>query len=121
MSEKKTRSSRLSRRGFIQSSLSVAAGLGLAGKKMFGGNRQEAPADKAKIKEYRTLGRTGFKASDIGFGAGNLTDPALFAAALDAGVNYIDTAEHYARGNSERTIGQVIKDRDRKNYSLPES
>jgi len=114
MSEKKTRSSRLSRRGFIQSSLSVAAGLGLAGKKMFGGNRQEAPADKAKIKEYRTLGRTGFKASDIGFGAGNLTDPALFAAALDAGVNYIDTAEHYARGNSERTIGQVIKDRDRK-------
>jgi predicted aldo/keto reductase-like oxidoreductase len=93
----------------------MAAGLGLAGKnKLYGGNGQEAPAEKAKIKEYRTLGRTGFKASDIGFGAGNLTDTALLTAALDAGVNYIDTAEHYARGNSERTIGQVIKDRDRK-------
>ncbi|MEE9502828.1 MAG: aldo/keto reductase [Candidatus Aminicenantaceae bacterium] len=115
MSEKKTRSSRLSRRGFIHSSLSVAAGLGLARKNMlFGGTGQEAQAEKSKIKEFRLLGRTGFKASDIGFGAGNLTDPALFAAALDAGVNYIDTAEHYARGNSERTIGQVIKNRDRK-------
>lgn len=115
MTEKKTRTSRLSRRGFIQSSLSVAAGLGLAGKnKLFGGNGQEAPQEKSKIREYRTLGRTGFKASDIGFGAGNLTDPALLAAALDAGVNYIDTAEHYARGNSERAIGQAIKNRDRK-------
>jgi predicted aldo/keto reductase-like oxidoreductase len=93
----------------------VAAGLGLAGKnKLYGGCVQESQAEKSEIKEYRLLGRTGFKASDIGFGAGNLTDPALFAAALDAGVNYIDTAEHYARGNSERTIGQVIKNRDRK-------
>jgi predicted aldo/keto reductase-like oxidoreductase len=115
MAKKKTQSSRLSRRGFIQSSLSVAAGFGLAGKnKLFGTNSQESPGEKSKIKEYRTLGRTGFNASDIGFGAGNLTDPALFSAALDAGVNYIDTAEHYVRGNSERTIGQVIKDRGRK-------
>jgi predicted aldo/keto reductase-like oxidoreductase len=115
MGDKKIRTSGLSRRGFIQSSLSVAAGLGLAGKnKLFGWNGQEVPTGKPEIKDYRTLGRTGFKASDIGFGAGNLTDRALFAAALDAGVNYVDTAEHYARGNSERTIGQVIKDRDRK-------
>jgi predicted aldo/keto reductase-like oxidoreductase len=115
MSKDKIRSSRLSRRGFIQSSLSVAAGLGIAGKnQLFGENDHEAPAEKSKIKEYRILGRTGFRASDIGFGAGNLTDPALLAAALDEGVNYIDTAEHYAQGNSERTIGQAIKDRDRK-------
>jgi len=115
MKEKRARYSRISRRGFIQSSLSAAAGLGLAGEnKFFGRSRQEMPAEKSKIKEYRVLGRTGFKISDIGFGAGNLTDTALFATALDAGVNYIDTAEHYARGNSERTIGQVIRDRDRK-------
>jgi predicted aldo/keto reductase-like oxidoreductase len=113
--KKKTQTSGLTRRGFIQSSLSVAAGLGLAGKtKLFGEISQEASAEKPKIKEYRTLGRTGFKASDIGFGAGNLTDPAILAAALDAGINYIDTAEHYVQGNSERIIGQVIKDRDRK-------
>jgi predicted aldo/keto reductase-like oxidoreductase len=115
MSENKTRTSRLSRRGFIQSSLSVAAGLGLARKnELFGETGQEVQVEKLKIKEYRLLGRTGFKVSDIGFGAGNLTDPALFEAALDAGVNYVDTAEHYAGGNSERTIGQAIKNRDRK-------
>lgn len=115
MPENKTRSSRLSRRGFIQSSLSVAAGLGLAQKnELFAGTRKEAQTEKSKIKEYRVLGRTGFKVSDIGFGAGELTDPALFTAALDVGINYVDTAEHYARGNSERTIGQAIKNRDRK-------
>jgi len=121
MSEKKIRSLGLSRRGFIQSSLSVAAGLGFTGKnKLYGGSlpnkgsAQEPQAEKSKIKEYRVLGRTGFKVSDIGFGAGNLTDPSLFEAALDAGVNYVDTAEHYVRGNSERTIGQAIKNRDRK-------
>lgn len=115
MPEKKIRSSRLSRRGFIQSSLSVAAGLGIAGKnKLFGGTRQEAQAEKSKIKEYRTLGRTGFKASDIGFGAGNLTDTALLETALDAGINYIDAAEVYEHGNTERIIGQTLKNRDRK-------
>jgi predicted aldo/keto reductase-like oxidoreductase len=115
MTQKINRIPGLSRRGFIRSSLSVAAGLGLAGKnKLFSENGQGSSTAKTVIKEYRTLGRTGFKASDIGFGGGNLTDAALLAAALDAGINYIDTAEHYVRGNSERTIGQVIKDLDRK-------
>jgi len=115
MPTKKTGSSGISRRGFIRSSLSAAAGLGIVGKEsLFSGSDQDAPTKKPKIKEYRTLGRTGYKVSDIGLGAGNLTDSALLEAALDAGVNYIDTAEHYARGNSEKTIGQVLKNRDRK-------
>jgi predicted aldo/keto reductase-like oxidoreductase len=128
--KKKTQSSRISRRGFIHSSLSVAAGLGLAGKnKLFGGNGQEALVEKSMIKEYKLLGRTGFKVSDIGFGAGNLTDTALFETALDAGINYIDAAETYAHGNTERIIGQALKNRDRKtlfitsklNFSLGKS
>lgn len=115
MAEANARASRLSRRGFIQSSLSVAAGLGLAGKKrLFGDDGQETSSKKLKIMEYRTLGRTGFKVSDIGFGGGNLTEPTLLEAALDAGINYIDTAENYARGNSERAIGEAIKKRNRK-------
>ena len=115
MPAKKTRSSGISRRGFIRTSLSAAAGLGITSKEsLFGGSGQEAPAEKPRIREYRTLGRTGFKVSDIGFGAANLTDAPLLEAALDAGMNYIDTAEHYAHGNAERTIGQVLKNRDRK-------
>ncbi len=62
-----------------------------------------------KIKEYRMLGRTGFKASDISCGI--CFDAGLLNAVLDAGVNYIDTAEEY---RNERTIAQAIRDRDRK-------
>jgi len=103
----------VSRRSFIRSSVSAAAGLGLVrGAKLFGQKNEESIMPK--IKEYRTLGRTGFKVSDIGFGAGNLNNPNVLDAALDMGINYIDTAEHYVRGNSERTIGEVINKRDRK-------
>jgi predicted aldo/keto reductase-like oxidoreductase len=109
--------SRVSRRNFIRSSVSAAAGLGLVrGAKLLGQESEESI--EPKIKEYRTLGRTGFKVSDIGFGAGNLNNPNVLDAALDMGVNYIDTAEHYVRGNSERTIGEVISKRDRKKIFL---
>ncbi|MGD9346204.1 MAG: aldo/keto reductase [Candidatus Aminicenantes bacterium] len=119
MSDDKSPTSRLSRRGFIQSSLTAAAGLGLArSNELFAAIKQDAQTGKSKIKEYRVLGRTEFEVSDIGFGAGDLSDPALFEAALDAGVNYVDTAEHYARGNSERTIGQAIQNRDRKKFFI---
>jgi aryl-alcohol dehydrogenase-like predicted oxidoreductase len=109
--------SRISRRNFIRSSVSAAAGLGLLrGGKLAAQQTEQASAPR--IKEYRTLGRTGFRVSDIGFGAGNLSNPDVLKAALDMGVNYIDTAEHYNRGNSERTIGQVIGTRDRKKIFL---
>jgi aryl-alcohol dehydrogenase-like predicted oxidoreductase len=70
---------------------------------------------------YRKLGSIDFQASEIGFGAwaiggswGAQDDgdslKALHAA-LDAGVNFIDTAAGYGNGHSERLIGQVIKER----------
>jgi len=37
----------------------------------------------AKVREKRTLGRTGFQVSDIGFGTGSLNNPAVLAVALD--------------------------------------
>ncbi len=109
--------SRMSRRNFIMSSVSAAVGLGsLRGGKIAAQQSEQASAPR--IKEYRTLGRTDFKVSDIGFGAGNLSNPDVLKAALDMGVSYIDTAEHYNRGNSERTIGQVIGTHDRKKVFL---
>jgi predicted aldo/keto reductase-like oxidoreductase len=67
-----------------------------------------------KIKEYRPLGRTGFKASDIGIGTARVYPTPVIKALLDAGVNYIDTAEGYGRGTAEKNIGEAIKGRDRK-------
>jgi aryl-alcohol dehydrogenase-like predicted oxidoreductase len=104
----------LSRRRFIGSSAAAMAGVGLTARKKLLGAGSSTEENEVKIKEYRTLGRTGFKVSDMSYGAGELAEPALLEAILDAGINYIDTAEGYGRGRSERIIGSVIKNRDRK-------
>lgn len=103
---------KLSRRTFLGGSLAAFAGTGFSRYEIF--TERTRNQAKPKIQEYRTLGRTGFKVSDIGFGSGELADPALLEAVLDSGVNYIDTAEGYRRGGSERIIGRVMKNRDRK-------
>lgn len=105
---------KISRRGFMSGSMAVLAGLGLPGSSKLFGQTSDASTDGPKIKEYRTLGRTGFRCSDIGFGSSGVTDPAFIGAVLDAGVNYIDTAEGYLRGQVESTIGKALKGRDRK-------
>ena len=106
----------ISRRGFLGGSIAAAAGLGLGNNTPLFAGRQST--ERPRIKEFRMLGRTGFKVSDISFGAGYLQNAEVLEAALDAGINYIDTAEHYSRGNSERTVGQVMKDRDRKSVFI---
>lgn len=70
---------------------------------------------------YRTFGRLGWKVSEIGFGAwaiggswGQQSDEDSLAAlrtALDLGCNFIDTAQVYGDGRSERLIGQILRER----------
>ena len=102
----------MNRRKFLRNSTLGMAGV-LGGKSLLkaGDAREE---DALKIKEFRTLGRTGFKVSDISTGA--VFEESLLSALLDAGVNYIDTAESYGNGKGETTVGNVLKDRDRKKY-----
>jgi len=108
----------MDRRDFIKASAMGLAGVGttLAATPARAG--QAAPAGTAKIKSYRTLGRTGFKASEIGIGTSQTFPTPVISAALDAGVNYIDTAEGYGRGGAERSIGEAIKGRDRKSLFI---
>lgn len=61
--------------------------------------------------QYRVLGRTGFKVSEIGFGGYPVSDPNAVDYALDKGINYIDTSDCYRGGQSEETIGKVMKRR----------
>jgi len=66
--------------------------------------------------EYRRLGRSGLKVSVLSFGSWVTfrnqldVDEAVdcMAAAYDAGVNFFDNAEAYARGESERIMGEAI-------------
>ena len=67
--------------------------------------------------KYRELGRTGFKVSEISFGAwaigndwGNVDDSESLAAlnrAVDLGVNFFDTADVYGDGRSEKLLAEL--------------
>src|SRR3954465_13101593 len=70
--------------------------------------------------DYRTLGRTGTKASPLCLGAmmfGAWGNPdhnesiRIIHTALDAGINFIGTADVYAQGESEEIVGKALKGR----------
>ncbi len=68
--------------------------------------------------EYRTLGTTGIRVSVIAFGAGPVSgwmadlssdeQCAVIRRALDAGINWFDTAAGYGNGLSESSLGRVF-------------
>ncbi len=76
--------------------------------------------------KYRELGRTGWKVSEISFGAwaiggawGNVDDKESLAAlhaALDGGVNFFDTADVYGDGRSEQLMAKLRKNRKERFY-----
>ncbi len=108
MSRKKT-----NRRNFIKNSSLALMCAPVFGKSTLLPNQDtKEPEEILKIKSYSTLGRTGFKVSDIA--SGSPRSEAVLRALLKSGVNYVDTGEQYGNGNNERLIGKVLKEFDRK-------
>jgi predicted aldo/keto reductase-like oxidoreductase len=67
------------------------------------------PAKSAPVKlEYKVLGRTGLKVTTVGMGCMITSDQSVVERALDAGINYFDTARGYQRGNNERMVGAAL-------------
>ena len=70
------------------------------------------------MMQYRMLGNTGLRVSEIGFGCGNVGglmvrgshDEQISSVrhALDLGINYFDTARAYGEGQSETNLGRVL-------------
>ncbi len=70
---------------------------------------------------YRSLGRTGWQVSEVSFGAwaiggdwgttDNRESLAALHKAVDMGINFIDTADVYGDGRSERLVAQLKKER----------
>jgi aryl-alcohol dehydrogenase-like predicted oxidoreductase len=76
----------------------------------------------------RTLGKNGPVVSDIGLGCMGMSDLygpadetesiATIHAALDAGINLIDSGDYYAAGHNEMLINKALKDRNREDIKL---
>lgn len=77
--------------------------------------------------KYRTLGKTNFKISEVSLGTwqvgGKWGDPfshenadTLLNKAIDLGVNFIDTADVYEAGESEKAVGRIVKSKKEKIY-----
>lgn len=96
----------ITRRNFLKVGGIVVAGSTLS---MCTGQKEE----EGKIKQYRILGRTGFKVSDIGLG-GLPKEGSVVRYAYDKGINYFDTAESYGRGEAEKHIGEAMQFMNRK-------
>jgi voltage-dependent potassium channel beta subunit len=89
-----------------------------AGKAPVGkGSPDEGRVHEREVMNYRRLGRSGLKVSELSFGAwvtfGTQVGESLardcMAAAYDAGVNFFDNAEAYAAGEAEILMGKALK------------
>ncbi|MBO3272847.1 aldo/keto reductase [Hymenobacter defluvii] len=77
--------------------------------------------------QHRTLGKTGFSISEISLGTwqvgGRWGEPfshenadAILNAAVDGGINFIDTADVYGDGESEKAVGRLVRNRQERIY-----
>src|SRR6266436_231216 len=102
------RSRRIGRREFIKTGALAGLGVGLA---TLTGSASASIPRTPQVRRYAPLGRTGMKISDISFGADQLTPSQedLVHHAFDLGINYFDTAETYAGGESETALGNALR------------
>ena len=98
------------RRSFLR-----AAGLGALGVWSAGAAAEgDVPP---RVRRYVTLGKTGLKVPDVGFGSSRLSgNEDLVRYALDRGITHFDTAEGYTQGASEATLGRALARAPRRDH-----
>ena len=91
-----------SRRQFLRTAATTGAAAASAGP------LSAVAADKDGLPRI-TLGKTGRDVTRLGMGTSWTVQPSFVQISLAQGVGYIDTAEGYENGNSEKTIGEVLE------------
>jgi aryl-alcohol dehydrogenase-like predicted oxidoreductase len=93
---------KITRKHFLRSLLGItASGLGL---------RHTAwTAETAGALALKDLGKTGLRVTALGLGATRTMEPALIRAALDQGINFIDTGRSYLNGKNEEMLGGALQ------------
>src|SRR3954464_5750758 len=91
-----------SRRRFLKTAAATGAGAAMASADLSLGAA-------APTFPTITLGKTGQVVTRLGMGTSWDVEPSFVQFMLAAGVSYIDTAESYEKGKSEKTIGEVLE------------
>jgi len=103
------------RRRFMRNILFGAFSAPLASAGHLSGQDKQRHRQKKGQMFYRRLGRTNLWISEISLGGSPLPAMPVLYQAIERGVNYIDSSHTYENGNSERKIGQVLKEFGRDN------
>jgi predicted aldo/keto reductase-like oxidoreductase len=106
----------LNRRNFLKRSSAGMLGAGIIGNRTLNPQTEDPEDEPPMIRGYKTLGRTGFKVSDISLGV--FFSDSIPRAALSTGINLIETGEMYGRGNQERSLGNLIPDLKREDLFI---
>ncbi len=70
---------------------------------------EKKPAAPARLVPTRPLGKSGVKVSMLNYGAGRTPDARRLNAMWEAGIRYLDTADCYGKGESEKAIGEWLR------------
>jgi hypothetical protein len=107
---------KLSRRDFLRRAPLAAAGLAAGSSMGISHLTRDAwardtttgmPFEAPRILDYRPLGKTGLKFSDISMGAA--VDDGVIKYAVDRGINFFDTADSYYIGQGEEALGRALR------------
>jgi len=104
---------RFTRRQFLTTSAALGAGALLPGSLTAEEAAKAVKVVKAAMPT-KILGKTGERVTALGFGSALNVTPPLLNIALAEGITFIDTAQGYGNGNSEKNIGAILAQNGRR-------
>lgn len=107
------------RRLFLKTSATGAAGMAILSKAKAGTDKMDKNIGSS-LKDIivRELGNTGIKIPIVSMGCGRVDSPAVIKAALRVGINHFDSANSYQKGNSEKILGETLKEFPRNSFII---
>ena len=96
----------MNRRAFLKAGMVGAAAASLS---LTGADRLLYAQTPATTPVYRTLGRTGLRVMEVGYGTDHASEYEVIRAGVDMGINYLDTARRYLRGRGEEIVSRAIE------------